>query len=142
MGIYYDSKTGYVYSCSSDKKFIVSEINFHESVNEVITSSHGFTNLICDKKDSRIFLSNEVGVLSIYSIASFPPTLLTSVQTSCKHSIRALHIDYKKMYIFTGTADGKLGVLDLGLPGKERFVKEISCLDSGKRVIFYFIILK
>jgi len=40
------------------------------------------------------------------------------------------------MYIFTGTADGKLGVLDLGLPGKERFLKEITSLDSGKRVSF------
>ncbi len=136
MGIHYDSKTGYVYSCSSDKKVIVSEINYQESVTEVANGSHGFTNLVCDKKNSRIFLTNEVGVVSIYSFAQFPPSLLTSVQTSSKSSIRALNVDYRKMYIFTGTADGKLGVLDLGLPGKERFVKEITSLDSGKRVIF------
>lgn len=134
MGIHYDSKTGYIYSCSSDKKFIVSEINYQESVTEVANASHGFTNLLCDKKNNRIFVTNEVGVVSIYSIASFPPTLLSSVQTSSKNSIRALHVDYRKMYIFTGSADGKLGVLELGLPGKERFVKEITSLDSGKRV--------
>lgn len=139
MGINYDSKTGYIYSCSSDKKFIVSEINYQESVTEVANGSHGFTNLVCDKKNSRIFVTNEVGVVSIYSVAQFPPTLLTSVQTSSKNSIRAFHVDYRKMYLFTGTADGKLGVLDLGLPGKERFVKEITSLDSGKRV-FKFII--
>lgn len=138
MGIYYDSKTGYIYSCSSDKKFIVSEINYQESVTEVANSSHGFTNLVSDKKNSRIFVTNEVGVISVYSIASFPPVLLTSVQTTSKTSIRALHVDYKKMYIFTGTADGKIGVLDLGLPGKERFVKEITSLDSGKRVNYFY----
>lgn len=136
MGIFYDSKTGYIYSCSSDKRLIVSEINYQESVTEVTTGSHGFTNLVADRKNFRLFLTNEVGVVSIYSYSSFPPTLLSSVQTSSKNSIRALHIDYKKMYIFTGTADGKLGVLELGLPGKERFVKEITSLDSGKRVKF------
>ncbi len=139
MGIYYDSKTGYIYSCSSDKRFLVSEINYQESVNEVANGSHGFTNLVCDKKNNRIFVTNEVGVVSIYSIAQFPPSLLTSVQTSSKTSIRAFHVDYRKMYIFTGTADGKLGVLDLGLPGKERFVKEITSLDSGKRVFYHLI---
>ena len=134
MGIYYDSKTGYIYSCSSDKRFIVSEFNYQESVTEVALETHGFTNLVCDKKNSRLFLTNEVGVVFIYSNANFPPTILTRVQTSSKNSIRALHIDYKKMYIFTGTADGKLVVLELGLPGKERFVKELTSLDSGKRV--------
>jgi len=139
MGIYYDSKTGYIYSCSSDKKFLVSEINFQGSVTEVVTGSHGFTNLLCDKKNSRFFLTNEAGVVSIYSYAQFPPTLLTSVQTSSKNSIRALHVDFRKMYIFTGTADGKLGVLELGLPGKERFVKELTSFDSGKRVNNFFL---
>lgn len=138
MGIFYDSKSGYIYSCSSDKKFIVSEINYQESVTEVTLGTHGFTNLSHDRKNSRIFLTNEVGVVSIYSNSNFPPTLLTSVQTSSKNSIRALHIDYRKMYIFTGTADGKLGVLELGLPGKERFVKELTSLDSGKRVREFF----
>ena len=146
MGVHYDSKSGYIYSCSSDRRFIVSEINYQESVTEVTTGSHGFTNLVADKKNYRLFLTNEVGVVSIYSNKAFPPTLLTSVQTSSKVSIRALHVDYKKMYVFTGTADGKLGVLELGLPGKERFVKELTSLDSGKRVIklikvFYYFFL-
>ena len=139
MGVYYDSKSGYIYSCSSDRRFIVSEINYQESVTEVTTGSHGFTNLVADKKNYRLFLTNEVGVVSIYSNKAFPPTLLTSVQTSSKVSIRALHVDYKKMYVFTGTQDGKLGVLELGLPGKERFVRELTSLDSGKRVSFIFI---
>ena len=33
MGVCFDAKSGYIYSCSSDKKFIVSEINYQESVN-------------------------------------------------------------------------------------------------------------
>jgi WD40 repeat protein len=126
MGISFDSKSGYIYSCSSDKKFVVSEINYQESVTEVTTGSHGFTNLVSDKKNERLFLTNEVGVVFVYSVSTFPPTLLTSVQTSSKTSIRGLYIDYKKFYIFTATITGRISVLDLGQPGKERFIKEIT----------------
>lgn len=134
MGIAFDSKTGYIYSCSSDKKFIVSEINYQESVTEITTGSHGFTNLIFDRKNERLFLTNEVGVVFAYSISTFPPTLLTSVQTSSKSSIRGLYIDYKKFYIFTGTLAGRIGILDLGLPGKERFIKEITTFGGQMKI--------
>ena len=33
-------------------------------------SSHGYTNLVHDKKNGRLFTSNEVGVISIYSISN------------------------------------------------------------------------
>jgi hypothetical protein len=135
MGLCYDGKAGYIYSCSTDKKFIVSEVNFHDQVTEVIKSSHGFTNLVYDKKNERIFLTNEVGVLYVYSTTHFPPTLLNSVQTSSKASIRGIHVDYKKFYIFLGSTNGKISVMELGLPGKERFIKEISYFDAKTKVI-------
>ena len=134
MGIAFDSKTGYIYTCSSDKKFIVSEINYQESVTEVTSGSHGFTNLVFDKKNDRIFLTNEVGVVFVYSISGFPPTLLSSIQTSSKNSIRGFNIDYKKFYIFTGTLAGRLSILDLGLPGKERFIKEITSFGGNMKI--------
>ena len=92
-----------------------------------------------DKKNNRLFATNEVGVVSVYSIAQFPPTLLASVQTSDKASIRGLHIDFKKLFIFTGSKNGKICILDLGLPGKERFIKEISSFEGNTliRIIKY-----
>ena len=70
MGIAVDSKYGYIYSVSTDKKFIVSEANYQSSFTEVATSTHGFTNLIHDKKNERLFASTESGVISVYSISS------------------------------------------------------------------------
>ena len=134
MGIAFDSKTGYIYSCSSDKKFIISEINYQESVTEVTTGSHGFTNLNYDRKNERIFLSNEVGVISVYSVSTFPPTLLCSVQTSSKSSIRGMTIDLKKYYIFTGSMAGKISLIDLGPPGKERFIKEVTSFGGNLKI--------
>ena len=96
--------------------------------------------MIFDKKNERIFLSNEGGIVSIYSINTFPPTLLHTVQTSSKSSIRGFHIDYRKFYIFTGSVNGKICVLDLGLPGKERFIKEITSFNGNKKVLFINIV--
>lgn len=90
--------------------------------------------MLHDKKNQRIFLTNEAGAVSVYSLSTFPPTLLNTVQTSDKTSIRGFHIDFKSMYIFTGATSGKVCVLDLGVPGKERLIKEISAHKANKKV--------
>ncbi len=59
---------------------------------------------------------------------------MNTIQTSDKTSIRGIHVDTKTMYIFTGAASGKLCVLELGLPGKERLIKEISTFKANKKV--------
>jgi hypothetical protein len=134
MGISYDAKIGYIYSCSSDKKFIVSEVHYQQSVSEIANGTHGFTSLIHDKKNERMFLANEGGAIYVYSISGYEQNLLNLVQTSSKSPIRGMHVDYKKLYIFTASSEGKISVLELGLPGKERFIKEISTFSGNKKV--------
>ena len=67
MGISIEPKTGYIYSCGSDKKLKVSEINYQEAISEVNVGSHGCTALVYDRKNLRLFITNEVGVVFIYS---------------------------------------------------------------------------
>ena len=126
MGVAFNNQQGYIYSCSSDKKFYLSEINFLSNLTEVAESAFGYTNLQYDKPNSRIFLTNEGGALSIFSTSTYPPTLVNLIQTHSTHNIRGLHIDYKKLYIFTATNKGDISVLDLNLPGKEKLINEIS----------------
>jgi hypothetical protein len=46
-------------------------LTFNKFINsEVSVSSHGFTNILHDKKNSRLFTTNEVGVISVYSVAT------------------------------------------------------------------------
>jgi hypothetical protein len=134
MGISLDSKIGYIYTCSTDKKFVVSEINYQQSVQEIAVSTHGYTNLLHDKKNERMFLTNEAGCVFVYSISGYQQTLLNQVHTSARTAIRGFHIDYRKFFIFTASSDGKISILDLGLPGKERFIKEISSFTGNKKV--------
>ena len=126
MGLAFDPKPGYIYSCGSDNKFMLSEINYLSNMTEISQSNAGYTNLEFDKKNERIFLTNEAGILSVFLTNTFPPTLVNVIQTHSIHCIRGLDIDYTKQYIFTGTNKGDISILDLGQPGKEKLIKEIS----------------
>ena len=52
MGLAFDSKPGYIYSCGSDNKFMLSEINYLSNMTEIAQSNAGYTNLEFDKKSN------------------------------------------------------------------------------------------
>lgn len=126
MGLGFDVQNGYIYSCSSDKTFVVSDINYQSSMNEIRRDNFGFTGMVYDKPNSRIFLTNDGGLLSVYMTNSYPPVEVLTIQLSAKGKIRGLHINTKKFLLFTASTSGGICVCDLGLPGKEKFIKEIS----------------
>ena len=134
MGLSYDDIQGYIYSCSSDKKFMVSEFNDPSAIREIAESAYGYTALIHDQQNGRIFLTNEGGILSVFSTNVYPPNLTTVIQTHTSNCIRALDIDFYKQYIFTGTNRGDISVLDLGMPGKEKLIKEISYFGGNLEI--------
>ena len=134
MGLDFNSKPGYIYSCGSDKKFMLSEINYLSNITEIAQSNSGYTNLKFDKVHERIFLTNEAGILSVFMTNTFPPSLVNVVQTHSTNCIRGLDIDYTKQYIFTGTNKGDISILDLGLPGTEKLIKEISYFGGNLEI--------
>ena len=134
MGLAFDPKPGYIYSCGTDKKFMLSEINYLSNITEVAQSSAGYTNLYFDKPNERIFLTNEAGILSVFMTNTFPPTLINVIQTNSTHCIRGLDIEFTKQYIFTGTNKGDISILDLGAPGKEKLIKEISYFGGNLEI--------
>ena len=134
MGLAYDEKAGYIYSCSTDKTFKVTEFNNISSVMEVAESQFGYTTLIMDKPNERLFLTNEGGALSVFTTTVYPPNLLILVQTNTYGCIRALDIDYHKQYIFTGTNKGNIAIMDLGMPGKEKLIKQISYFGGNLEI--------
>ena len=134
MGLSYDEKNKYIYSCGSDRKFMLSDSSNFSTPIEVAQSSYGFTALIFDKDNDRIFLTDEGGILRVFLTNTYPPSLVAQVQTHTTNCIRALDIDYKKQYIFTGTNKGDISILDLGMPGKEKLIKEISYFGGNLEI--------
>ena len=135
MGIALDPKNLNLYSCSTDKTFYVTDLK--NSTNNILINMglSGYTNLEFDSANQRIFLTNENGELSVYSLFTFPPALVRKLQTSSLSSIRAFHIDHKNNYIFTGNVGGKICIMNLAPAKKERLISEISNFGVGQMKI-------
>ena len=132
MGLALDPRTLNLFSCSTDKTFYITDLNGGNYANSLIcTNDSGYTNLEFDSKNKRVFLSDESGKISIYYFEKFPPININNIMTSGKSCIRAMHIDLNNNYIFTGNVNGKISVLNLGMPGKERLSSEVSCFGVG-----------
>lgn len=134
MGLEYDNKQGYIYSCSSDKKCMLIEMNNNQNVTEIAESAYGYTTLWLDRENERLFLTNEGGIVSVFLTNTFPPSVVNVIQTHTTNCIRGLEIDFSKQYIFTGTNKGDISILDLGLPGKEKLIKEISYFGGNLEI--------
>ena len=136
MGIALEPNTMQIYTCSTDKTFYVTDLRKKEVDNILInTSIAGYTNMEIDVPNQRIFLTNEVGELSVYSLKTNPPALVRNLQTSSLSSIRAFHIDYMNNYLFTGNTGGKICIMNLTPANKERLISEISNFGVGQQKI-------
>ena len=136
MGLGLEPTSMILYSCSTDKNFYLTKIWDDMIENTLInTSTSGYTNMELDIPNKRIFLTNETGELTVYSIKTIPPTLVRRLQTSSFSSIRAFHIDYKNKFIFTGNVGGKICIMNLTEPGKDIMISEISNFGVGEQKI-------
>ena len=66
MGIDIDIKKNALYTCSSDKKFIMTYLSEQNKSVDIETNQIGFTNLYFDRENERLFLTNELGQVNIY----------------------------------------------------------------------------
>jgi len=136
MGVAIDPLTLQIYTCSTDKTFYSTDLTKNTVENILIsTSIAGYTNLQMDAKNRRLFLTNESGELTVYTLNTSPPSLVRSLQTSSLSSIRAFHIDFQNNYIFTGNVGGKICIMNLPPQNKERLISEISNFGVGEQKI-------
>ena len=136
MGLALDPETMNLYSCSTDKGFYVTDLKNPNFTNMLIeTNTSGYTNLIYDSNNKRIFLTNEEGILSIYTTTIYPPNMVNKLMTSSMSCIRAAFLDTVNNLFFTGSINGKICIMNLGTPGKERLISEMSSFSIGKMKI-------
>ena len=133
-GIMYDDETGYIYSVSYDKKFIITEVSYLNNPSEILEGPCGFTGLYEDKENHRIFLTTELGIILVYLTQNFPPLLVNNIQLSSEAPITSLEISLLKSYIFTSLSNGQIIVLDINKPGKEKLIKEISNFGGNMKL--------
>ena len=136
MGLHLDPETMTLYSCSTDKNFYVTDLN-NEKFSSILVhpGSSGYTNLVFDGENHRLFLTNEEGEISIYSTVIFPPNQVKSIKISSMSCIRAVFHDHLNHLFFTGSVNGLITIINLGEPGKERLASEMSYFSIGKMKI-------
>ena len=132
MGIALDPKTMNLYSVSTDKTFFVTDLKNNLFAQMLIyTSTSGFTNLIYDKENHRIFLTNEEGYLYVFSTIVFPPNMVRNIRISSQSCIRAACLENQTQLFFTGSVDGYITIINVGSPGRERLITEMSKFTIG-----------
>ena len=135
MGVDLDPKKNIAYTCSSDKKFMMTYLSEKDKYIEISNIQAGYTNLYFDKINERIFLTNEIGQVMIYLTDNEEmPTFVKTVQTHSKNVLRGLDINLKKFYIFTSSMKGDISIIDIGNTGKEKFIEEISYLNAKSQL--------
>lgn len=105
MGLAYDALSNVTYSVSQDKVFRVS----HGSSLALIVGVPHKEPIFCMFRDTinkRILFGTKTGEIYIYDIAQAEkPKLLNVIQNTKKGSIRSLHFDSNRNYLFTGSYD-------------------------------------
>ena len=136
MGLALDPETMNLYSCSTDKSFYVTDLKNETFPNMLIHAGNsGYTNLVYESDNHRLFLTNEDGELSVYTTTVYPPIQARVLNTSAMSCIRAVFLDKVNNVFFTGSVNGKICIMNLGSPGKERLISEMSSFSIGKMKI-------
>jgi WD40 repeat protein len=113
-GVWYDPLEKKIYSVSTDKKFVASDINYNSQITEIARSPFDYTCLKPDIKYDRIFTASEGGIIEIFSIKRFPPNKICSTSITGVGNIRDIFININQFYIFACDNKCKITVLDFG----------------------------
>jgi WD40 repeat protein len=134
-GIAYDHSTRTVYSCSSDKTLYMSDVSQNTPNTQLICiNKAGYTNLILNKRKGNVYLTDEIGAFSIYSINEILPKEVLNLQTSSLSCIRGVDIYYKGGLVFIGTVNGRINILTMNAPGKERLTSELTVFGADMKI--------
>jgi len=135
MGTCLESISEYIYTASEDKRVKVFDLKNNNIVTDIACGSTLLTELLYDKENKRIFVSNRSGQVFIYDISSKLPSLIYTVQAHPKGIIRSIFFDPIKNYLVSSNYDdGVIALIDLQKPGKEKYAHNIASLTGKLKV--------
>ena len=125
-GVWYDSLEKKLYSVSTDKRFVASDINYNSQITEINKSPFAYTCLRPDIKYERLFVASEGGIIDIFSFNKFPPNKICSTSITGVGDIKDIFININQFYIFSCDVRGKISVLDFGSINKNNNMSSCS----------------
>ena len=131
-GLAINPKNNTLFSCDDSGNFFFGVLDMIHKKNycpELINqSAKGYTKLIYEKENERLYLSTINGHLEVYLTSSASPLFITDVSTnmSLNYSLNDLVLYNIKHYLFSCSDNGYISVFDLGKSGQEKTTKELS----------------
>ena len=128
-GLYFDSKSMNLFSCSYDTTFFEIDLKddlFTKSL--IYNNVSSFTGLKYMKNNDILITSDEDGIISIYSNENSHYKYFINIQSKSLDKINTMYI-YEN-YVITGANNGKVSVFDLTFI-KNKIIKEIISFDIG-----------
>ena len=125
-GMWYDSYDKRLYSVSTDKRFVSSEIYSNKKLTEINKSQTEYTRLKPDIKNYLLITATEGGVVDIFSYKKFPPNKISTTSIMSLGNIRDFYINNIHNYIYTCDTKGKISILDFGSSNTK------SCLEISQ----------
>ena len=136
MGVVYDNTAKRVYSCSADKTFYCHDVTQTPPQSQLVCSGKcGYTNMQFNKRKGNVYLTNESGMFSIFTVnEGMLPKKVMSLQTSTYSCVRGFDIYYKGGLVFMGMLNGRINVLTMNAPGKEKLTSELTVFDGDMKI--------
>ena len=127
VDIWYEPNKGKMYTISTDRRFVLCDINYLNSkMIEINRSVHNYTKLCLDIEKNRIFTATDGGIIEIYSTEQYPAKKVGKIRVSGLGYITGLFYDKKNSRLFTCDKKGKITIFEIGEVGKEKISLEIS----------------
>ena len=126
VDIYYDANRGKMYTISTDRRFVSSDVNLNSKMIEINRSVHNYTRLCTDLDKNRIFTGTDGGIIEIYTTSQYPAKKVGKLQVSGLGSISDLFYEQKNSRLFACDKNGKITIFEIGEVGKEKISFEIS----------------
>ena len=134
MGMSFDVEQGHLYSVGKDQFLKVTDTSNKSPICELPVGTRGLHCLCHDTKYGRLFMGDGDGQIHIYSCKSMPPTHLGSVATNPRSVLWSIQLSGDCFNLYTTNMKGFVYIFQLGAPGKEWFIKQLSEMKGAGKV--------
>jgi WD40 repeat protein len=123
MAIQLKKHSNQLLTISEDSKLKLSDLKSYDLLADSSPTKSSLKSLLFDPDRDILLLGDSDGSLHLYSLLSNLLDYQVSLQLRSHSPIRSMCLSLGSFYLVAASLDGSLSILELGKPGKERFIK-------------------
>ncbi|CAG9310832.1 unnamed protein product [Blepharisma stoltei] len=113
IGIAINYRNSYMYTCSEDKRLVVTQLNGQTDTKDITISNKRPVSMKCDFIKERVYIGTSKGSVHIFDISQFQPRGIIVVETDLPSDLSALCVKNHSL-IIAGSTSGDVCVYQQG----------------------------